>query len=102
MEIITCPECKSEIAVNDINNYDVDCDCGAIIKRDLKHITSRFSDFLTEKLISIRHNIEDHSHDDAIKCKCDYECAKDQRRLIREIIDMYIECGGEVDENYYH
>ena len=32
MEIIVCKKCRSEIAVDDINNYDVDCDCGEVLK----------------------------------------------------------------------
>lgn len=31
MEVILCPKCSSEIAVDDINSYDVDCDCGEIL-----------------------------------------------------------------------
>ena len=31
MEIIICQSCKSEIAVDDIHNYDVDCDCGNVL-----------------------------------------------------------------------
>ncbi|MBA7624521.1 hypothetical protein ES703_31930 [subsurface metagenome] len=36
MEVIVCPVCKSEIAVEDINNFDVDCDCGTTITRSLE------------------------------------------------------------------
>ena len=32
-KIIVCPICKSEIAVEDINKIDVDCDCGTTITR---------------------------------------------------------------------
>ncbi len=31
MEVILCPRCISEIAVEDLKNYDVDCDCGNVL-----------------------------------------------------------------------
>lgn len=35
--IINCPKCESEIAVDDRDRYDIDCDCGAVIQKGLKH-----------------------------------------------------------------
>jgi len=33
MKIIKCPECKSEIAVDEHTIYTIDCDCGREITR---------------------------------------------------------------------
>jgi hypothetical protein len=42
MNIVKCPDCESEIAVEDKENYDVDCDCGCTI-RAIKEVRNRYN-----------------------------------------------------------
>lgn len=43
MEIIKCQDCGSEIAVENGKSYDIDCDCGAIVKGISKEVTGNSS-----------------------------------------------------------
>ncbi len=33
MDIIYCPKCHDEIAVDNPEHYDIDCDCGEVIAK---------------------------------------------------------------------